>query len=71
MTRESLFYGKWIVIGSLMITIFTMAIINNTTAFYMTPICKELGFSTGAFSECYSMSAVGGSAGSNPCRNTY
>lgn len=63
MTGERSFYGKWIVIGSLIITIFTMAIINNTTAFYMTPICKELGFSTGAFSGCYSMSAVGAAAG--------
>lgn len=63
MTDKKSFYGKWIVIGSLMITVFTMAIINSTTAFYMTPICRELGFSTGAFSGCYSMSAVGAAAG--------
>ncbi len=50
MGKEKPFYGKWIVFGSLMITTFAMAIINNTTAFYMTPICNELGFSTAAFS---------------------
>jgi len=61
--KETSFYGKWIVFGSLMITTFTMAIINNTTAFYMTPICTELGFSKAAFSGCYSMSAVGAAAG--------
>ena len=63
MNKEKPFYGKWIVFGSLIITIFTMAIINNTTAFYMTPVCAELDFSTGAFSGCYSMSAVGAAAG--------
>lgn len=40
-----------------------MAIINNTTAFYMTPVCEELGFSTATFSGAYSMSAVGAAAG--------
>ena len=63
MGKEKPFYGKWIVFGSLMITTFAMAIINNTTAFYMTPICNELGFSTAAFSGCYSMSAVGAALG--------
>ncbi|MBQ3211475.1 MAG: MFS transporter [Oscillospiraceae bacterium] len=63
MNREKSFYGKWIVIGSLMITVFTMAIINNTTTFYMTPVCQELGFSIGAFSAAYSMAAVGATIG--------
>lgn len=63
MKNNNSFYGKWIVFASLVITIFTMAIINNTTAFYMTPICDELGFSTGGFSGVYSMSAVGAAAG--------
>lgn len=46
-----------------MITVFTMAIINNTTTFYMTPVCEELGFSIGAFSAAYSMAAVGATIG--------
>lgn len=63
MSKQKAFYGKWIVIGSLMITMFTMAIINNTTTFYMTPVCAELGFSIGAFSAAYSMAAVGATIG--------
>lgn len=63
MSKRKPFYGKWIIIGSLMITVFTMAIINNTTTFYMTPVCEELGFSIGAFSAAYSMAAVGATIG--------
>ena len=63
MSKLKPFYGKWIIIGSLMITVFTMAIINNTTTFYMTPVCEELGFSIGAFSAAYSMAAVGATIG--------
>ena len=63
MSKQKPFYGKWIIIGSLMITVFTMAIINNTTTFYMTPVCEELGFSIGAFSAAYSMAAVGATIG--------
>ncbi len=57
------FYGKWIILGSLMITVFTMAIINNTTSFYMTPVCEQFGFSIASFSICYSFAAIGAAAG--------
>ena len=63
MQKGKQFYGKWIIFGSLVITVFTMAIINNTTSFYMTPVCNELGFATAAFSGAFSMAAIGAALG--------
>jgi len=57
------FYGMKIVIGSLFLTVFSMAIINNTASFYMEPICKTLGFTVAEFSAVYSMAALGAAVG--------
>lgn len=63
MKEEQAFYGKRIVLGSLMVTVFTMAIVNKTPPFYMTPICDELGFSITGFSVGFAFSALGAAVG--------
>ena len=57
------FYGKWIVLACFLIACFPVSIVNVTTSFYLAPICKEYGFSIGAFSISYSIAALGAAIG--------
>ncbi len=63
MKEKQGFYGKRIIFGSLLVTIFTMAIVNKTPPFYMTPICTEYGFSVTGFSVSFALAALGAALG--------
>ncbi len=63
MNNKQPFFGNRIVFGAFIITVFTVAIINNTPAFYMTPVNQEFGFTTAQFSVSYAMAALGAAVG--------
>lgn len=62
--KQKSFYGSRIVIGSVIITAFTMAIVNSTMTLYQPLLIREYGFSEAAMSAAYSMAALGAAIGS-------